>query len=143
MYFICVREKDDLVALNGFMTRGEMYSVDHRELETESVSLECVVDQEQTLTWTFINDEDQETVIAVDDRLQSTEPSSKYRVSRGVASSLLTVSRVWVGEEGRYRCYRGDTDQDYITHTLEISGWLPLLQTEPATYRVQEGDTAR
>ena len=143
MYFFCVREKDDLVALNGFMTRGEMYSVDHRELETESVSLECVVDKEQRLTWTFINDEDQETVIAVDDRLQSTESSSKYGVWRGTASSLLTVSRVRVGEEGRYRCYRGDTHHHYITHTLEISGWLPLLQTEPTTYRVQEGDTAR
>ena len=101
------------------------------------------MDLEQVLTWTFLADDGQEeTVLAVGDKLSSS--NSKYSVLTTLTSSSLTVTDLWLEEEGLYRCYRGNRmDQNFITHSLEIDGLIPMIETSGDLYRVKEEDTAR
>ena len=82
-------------------------------------SLECKIDQDQTITWTYIADNDEERIIIKGEVVID----SSYKVEISEKSSTLIIPKVWLSQEGYYGCYRGNLeDENYITHEVNVDG---------------------
>ena len=86
--------------------------------------LECEVAEAwagEQLSWARRDEAGAETLLTEGARLLS--PEAGVSVEAVPGSATLTVARVWLQQEGEYRCYRGNiAHNNYIQHTLEISG---------------------
>lgn len=75
----------------------------------------------EQLSWARRDEAGAETLLSAGARLLTSEPGVSVEAEPGAAT--LTVARVWLQQEGEYRCYRGNiADNNYIQHTLEIRG---------------------
>ena len=86
--------------------------------------LECEVAEAwagEQLSWARRDEAGAETLLTEGARLLTSEAGVSVEAVPG--SATLTVARVWLQQEGEYRCYRGNiAHNNYIQHTLEISG---------------------
>ena len=86
--------------------------------------LECEVAEAwagEQLSWARRDEAGAETLLTAGARLLTSEAGVSVEAVPG--SATLTVARVWLQQEGEYRCYRGNiAHNNYIQHTLEISG---------------------
>ena len=122
--------------------------------------LECEVAEAwagEQLSWARRDEAGAETLLTAGARLLTSEAGVSVEAVPG--SATLTVARVWLQQEGEYRCYRGNiAHNNYIQHTLEISGGssgthntltspppdlYPTFKTSPTVYYVRENETAR
>ena len=108
--------------------------------------LECEVAEAwagEQLSWARRDEAGAETLLTAGARLLS--PEAGVSVEAVPGSATLTVARVWLQQEGEYRCYRGNiAHNNYIQHTLEISGGssgthntLPYIATSRSVPDIQ------
>ena len=75
----------------------------------------------EQLSWARRDEAGAETLLTAGARLLTSEAGVSVEAVPG--SATLTVARVWLQQEGEYRCYRGNiAHNNYIQHTLEITG---------------------
>ena len=108
--------------------------------------LECEVAEAwagEQLSWARRDEAGAETLLTAGARLLTSEAGVSVEAVPG--SATLTVARVWLQQEGEYRCYRGNiAHNNYIQHTLEISGGssgthntLPYIATSRSVPDIQ------
>lgn len=97
----------------------------------------------EQLSWARRDEAGAETLLTAGARLLTSEAGVSVEAVPG--SATLTVARVWLQQEGEYRCYRGNiAHNNYIQHTLEISGGssgthntLPYIATSRSVPDIQ------
>ena len=116
------------------------------QISARCCRLECEVAEAwagEQLSWARRDEAGAETLLTAGARLLT--PEAGVSVEAVPGSATLTVARVWLQQEGEYRCYRGNiAHNNYIQHTLEISGGssgthntLPYIATSRSVPDIQ------